>query len=550
VAILALQLRIIWNSWEFRDLTIGDTAGYFTLAASWANHLQDDVVWSPLYTNFWGTILAVVGNVYAAATLHRLLIILVTTILVLALMRRLMHPALALLVAAWWAVVPANFNVLYEVHLFGVIPILIVFLILARRPGRVTLGLVLASMLGIALLMRNEVIIATLLLAVAIFVSERRKRRVEPQPASTYLRVYGLPLVIVLLLAGGAYWRSGVQGHQFRTEVHNKQGLNLCQVYAFNFQQRHPSRFRGNAFSECQPLMQQTFGKPTPTLIEATLANPRAVAGMVKWNLRLWPSGVQVALFNATSTGDEPDYIPVDTHRSYALVLSLALLALIGVGGWAIRRDMAFWREWWKPRAWLMLAAAAMAITTTFVVLTQRPRPEYMYALTVGIMALTGVCLMAVLRRASSMRFLPPVAVAVTLALIALVPAFYHKGPRPLHDAVERLMPVRSRLQRPGSVLVALRFSGDTCYYLSDAFNRYCTSPDWSVLQTQLTAGVPIRTVLDRAKATVVYADPVLLADPSLAKLFAAPRHYGWRQVAAGTGEGGPWRVFVRASQL
>jgi hypothetical protein len=548
LAIFVLQLRVVWNSWRFRDLTSGDTAGYFVYAAGWANHLQDDAVWSPLYTNFWGTILAALNNVYAAAMVHRVVIVFAATLLVLALMRKLLHPALALIIAAWWAVLPANFNVLYEVHLFGVLPILLVFLLLALSPGRTALGLALALLAATTLLLRNELIVATLLLAGAIVISEGRKRRHGPRGRWTYWRAYGVPVALVLLLAGGSYWRSAVQGHRFESDFHTKQGLNICQVYAFNFQQRHPSRFRGNAFTECRPLMQQTFHKQTPTLLEAAAANPRAVAGMINWNLRLWPSGMQVALFNATSTGDQPDYIPVDTHRSYALILSLLLIGLFALGGWAIRREATFWRDWAAPRAWLLLGFGAVAITTAIVVLTERPRPEYMYGLTVAVMALAGVCFTAVLRRRNAMRFAGIGAAALTLGLIVAVPDYYHKGPRPVHDAIERLKPVTSQLQKPGSVLIASRFNSEICLYLAASFDRDCTSPEWLVLEAKLAAGAPIGAILDQYRATVIYADPVLLGDPAIAKLAAAPLRYGWRQLAGGIGDGGPWRVLVRAS--
>ena len=66
-AILVLQLRVIWNVWQYKDLTPYDTAAYFLRATSFAHGLHDDIVWSPLYTVFWGTIVAAVGDVYAAA---------------------------------------------------------------------------------------------------------------------------------------------------------------------------------------------------------------------------------------------------------------------------------------------------------------------------------------------------------------------------------------------------------------------------------------------------------------------------------------------------
>jgi hypothetical protein len=549
-AIVALQLRVIWNVWQYKDLTPGDSAGYFIDAVGWAHGLHDDIVWSPLYTDIWGTIIAIAKNdVYAAAMVHRVAIILVVAILVLALMRRLLHPAVALLIAAWWVIMPANYNVLYEVHLFGLLPILIAALVVGRNPGRLSLGITLALLAGSTLLLRNELSIAMIIVAVAIIIHELHERRVKLVPASTYLRAYGAPLAIVLLLTGGMYWRSHIQGKALSPVIRAKHDLNMCQVYAFNFQQRHPNRFVGNAFTECAPLMQQTFGRPMPSLLQAMIANPRAVAGFMKWNLQIWPSGIQVALFNATSTGYQPDYPAVETHQSYALVLSVLVLMLVIGGLLAIRRDREYWHsDWLSSRVWAIVVLGAVAVTTFVVVLTERPRPEYMYGLTVGLMVLTGVCASALLRRLGWTRFISAIAGVLMLVLLVALPSYYHRGTRPLPDAVQQLAIIRRQLQRPGSVLLASQFNFEICSYLAASFDRYCTSPSWPALQAQLAAGTSVHTVLTRVKATAIYADSVMLANPSIAKLVAAPRTAGWQQVAGGSGPGGPWRILVRAS--
>ena len=59
--------------------------------------------------------------------------------------------------------------------------------------------------------------------------------------AISYLRVYGIPLLLAFLLIGGAYWRSFDQGQHAWTELKVKHDLNTCQVYAYNLQQRHPA---------------------------------------------------------------------------------------------------------------------------------------------------------------------------------------------------------------------------------------------------------------------------------------------------------------------
>jgi len=551
-AVLVLQMKILWKIWEYKDLTPGDTAGYFLDAVSWTHGLHDDIVWSPLYTNFLGTALAIFkGHVYTAEMVQRILIVLCAAALVLALTRALLGPAIGLLVTLWWVIVPVNFNVLYEVHLFGVLPILAAAVILAKWPGRRALGAGLGILVATMLLLRNELLIATIVFAAAVIVYEIRERRVRAVPAGVYLRAYAIPLVIVALLAGGLYWRSFDQGHQVKEVLRAKTGLNVCQAYAFNYQQRHPTKFTGSAFTECQPLMRQVFGHPEPSFTQAASEDPKAMAAYVLWNGRLLLSGVQVALFNATSTGDQPDYPLVQTHRAYALVLSIALLVLLVGGVLTIRREPRSRRRDWLARGggWILVFLGAASLTTIVVALTERPRPEYMYGMTIVVMMLAGACLTALLRRFNATRFAAPAAVALALVAILAVPPYYQNAPRPLHDAIARMQPVRRRLQQPGSVLIAAQYNFETCAYLAETHIRECASPSWSALQAQLAGGSPIQAVLKQSKATVIYAESLLLSDPAIARLAATPARYGWRQVAGGVGQTGPWHVLVRANQ-
>jgi hypothetical protein len=189
-----------------------------------------------------------------------------------------------------------------------------------------------------------------------------------------------------------------------------------------------------------------------------------------------------------------------------------------------------------------------VALTTLVVVLTQRPRPEYMYGLTAALMLLTGVCVAAILRWRGWMRFASACAGVVTVVLVIALPSYYQPGPRPLHDAVQRLGAVRGELQRPGATLIAANFNFEICSYLAASFDRSCRSPSWAALQARLLAGIPIRRALAAEGATAIYAEALMLANPAIARLVAAPEAYGWRQVAAGAGNGGPWHVLVRAS--
>jgi hypothetical protein len=549
--IAALQLRVIWNIWKYADLTADDTSFYFQDAVSWAHGLHENLVYYPLYDAFWGTILAIVHDVYAATIIQRVAIILAATLLVLALMRALLGPALGLLIAAWWAIVPANYDVLYEVHLFGVLPLLIVALVVAYAPNRRGLGIAIAILLASSVLIRSELIAAAAILAVAVMAYEVRERRKGQRvPRWSYVRAYVVPLAMACLLIGGAYARSHVQGNSALTQLKEKEQVNFCESYAVSYQQRHPTRFVGNPFSECSPLVQHDFNLRMPTLFQAAAANPRAVAGFAAWNAQLFPGGLQVALFGATAFENDPGFRSVSEDSTYALLLSAVLLISI-IAGLAIagREGKLTLHRASKRTLWLVITFGSIAVATVLVVLTTRPWAEYMYGLTICVLVLMGVSISTLLRPLGGTRILASVALGTVLVLIATLPSIYSSGPRPIYEGVRHLRPVQGQLQRPGSVLVAGNIYNDLCNYLAYSYQDICTPMYWQALRSQVTTRTSVGQVLDRVHATAVYADAGMLADPIIAGLVAAPRVYGWKQIAQGSGPSGPWRVLIRVSQ-
>jgi hypothetical protein len=99
--IALIQTKVLWGIWPGRDLTVGDTSAYFASARQWAENFSVNIQWSPLYTSFYGTLLKITNDAYAATTLHRIVIVMAATFGVLAPMRKLLPPALALLIGSW-----------------------------------------------------------------------------------------------------------------------------------------------------------------------------------------------------------------------------------------------------------------------------------------------------------------------------------------------------------------------------------------------------------------------------------------------------------------
>ncbi len=86
-AILLLQLKVVWGMWWYRDVSTGDTTQYFLYGLRWFQTGHNWVLWSPMYTAFYGSLMHLTTDPYAVTILHRLIIVFVSAVLVLALMR-------------------------------------------------------------------------------------------------------------------------------------------------------------------------------------------------------------------------------------------------------------------------------------------------------------------------------------------------------------------------------------------------------------------------------------------------------------------------------
>jgi hypothetical protein len=388
-----LQLKIIWKIWIFRDLTTGDTSAYFFKAYRWYENFAVDIVWSPLYTAFYGSTFMLTGDAYAATILHRVIIVMAATLGVLALMRTLLPPALALLIAMWWAVLPINFETLYEVHLFSLLPILAAWLVAACNDSPWNRGTALAILVAATVLVRNELIVADIIFAVICLFREmtdlRRGSETGRRRWPAHFTAYAVPLLVAAAACSFFYWRSIYKYPEIAQVSRPKHTVNMCQVYAVGYQQRYTD-WNLHPWLECSQLMERVFGQPLPSLFQMIKANPHAVWEHFFWNLSLLPNGLQVSLFNSMSGTVNPDYAAV-TQSTSALILSMSVLLVVAVAvRHAARHWTSRWRGWFRDRrgAWLiMFAVVCVAVP---IILTQRPRPSYLFPVSVFLMAVIG----------------------------------------------------------------------------------------------------------------------------------------------------------------
>lgn len=537
VLVTLLQMKVLWLIWRFRDLTTGDTSSYFNIAYLWYERLGVKIAWSPLYTAFYGSVFALTRDAYLATTLHRVIIVVAATLGVLALMRRLLPPGLALAIAAWWAIMPINFNTLYEVHLFSLLPVLLAWLVAARFDSPAGRGAVLAILLAASVLVRNELVVASVLFAAACVVLEALDLRRIPggraAGAGRKLVAYVAPLCVALAICAFFYSRSIVRGPELQRAAQRKHGLNMCQVYAFGYAQRHPT-WTASPWTECQDLAEATFGKAMPSLAEMIAANPRAVLEHFLWNLSLTPAGLQLGLFNVTWGGATPDYVPVEfPYRVMAVIFSLTAGVVVIAGIVTARRDWRFrWARWFGERRGVWLAMLAVACVSVPVVLTQRPRPSYLFAVTVILMAVIGSAVHVLTCRWALWRDRAAVT-ACLLALILAPPYFVTaKSERPLDDAYQVLRPLAATLANTKGKVVL----GDYAYELPRyvQLKGVATVESYSALQPR-TPSQSVADFFDEQDIDAVFVQPRILTElrqmPGAGALLSHPESLGWRAV-------------------
>jgi hypothetical protein len=473
--IALLQLKVIWDDWKLRDLTIGDTSSYIQNAARWADRWMVDILWSPLYTMFFGVLLRVTGDAAAATWLHRTLITFAAALLVLAVFRQIMPPLAAWALAAWWCVLETAFNVRREVHLFAVLPLLLAMLVVVKIRGVWGRALALSVLALATVLVRNEFAVSTALVGIACAYYEIRQMLALGAGRWSFalrrIGVYALPMVVVAATVIFFYTRSIVQFPEIIGHSQPKHTLNICQVYAVGYMDRHDD-WKLNPWLECPDLMQRQFGAPLPSLFAALQSNPPAMLEHFWWNLVLTPNGLQVALFNAMSGTVTPDYEPVPIDRTIVPALSIGLLAVVAVGILLILSRHGAWaRQQLQQGVWAWIVLLANVIITLMIIPVERPRPEYIYSLMLLIMAAAvwSVTLLA--------RLLPlglwrgQLAPIVMLGVLLLVPPFYADPskirPRTLMAEYERLRPYTSLIQQPTTVFLKGEYAGQILGYVA-----------------------------------------------------------------------------------
>lgn len=558
LTLILLQLKVVWRIWDYKDLTSGDTSSYFLDAHSWFEHRTVHILWSPTYTAFYGSLLHITSDVYVVAILHRLIIVFAASILMLALMRKLLPHGLAWLISAWWVILPINFNTLYEVHLFSILPLFAASLLVLAKQAIWTRGGAIAILVASAVLVRNEQLVAVFLFtAICIFWEIRQFIITKQKPAlRKYVLGYGVPLLLagLVILFFVIHSSVPVPSQELSADAKVKHVLNICQVYAAGYQQRHPD-WALSPWTDCAGLMEKTFGQPYPSLSEALRANPAAMVQHFAWNIGLTLNGIQVALFNATSGMVNPDYAPVTLNAKWVIIPTIAAGAVLIAGLFLLYRDRQYWwQTWLKERAmgWFVLISIA-AVAVFVVIPTQRPRPSYLFSLTILLMASIGMSLFIIFHRFSS-KNLKHVVPFLAVVLLIAVPSYYTETGRPMLDLYNRFKPFQDVIANKETTFLTREYSFDLCSYLQKS--EICNPLSYA--DQNFFAGVPetlpLQAFLRKRKVNLFYVDESLLAklqsNPLTAKFLSKPGSVSWKLIAMQDESGSKWMLFQKLKRV
>jgi hypothetical protein len=484
---------------------------------------------------------------------HRLIIVMLATLGVLALMRSLLPPALALLIAAWWAIMPINFETLYEVHLFALLPILAAWLVTTVADTPWTRGTALAILVATMLLVRNELVVGVIVFAAICLVREISEARgMKRAGTESFWRrrmvAYATPLVVALGVFAVFYSRSFVKYPEIIAAADAKHTQNMCQVFAFGYSQRHPE-WDLSPWTECGGLAKSVFGYEGPTIVQMITSNPSAAFEHFLWNLSLTFNGLQVSLFNSMSGTVNPDYAPV-TRSMVAAVLSCLVLLLLAAGGAeAVRHWGYWWSSWLRERRGIWLIMLAVFSIALPIIVTQRPRPSYLFSATLVMMALIGTAVHFLLARNRAVA--PKMLAAIGLpVLLVLVPSYYdtHRSDRPLYTQYERLLPFTELIADGRNRILFGDYNGEFRGYLHLSGERPVTY-DYGILKSW-QAQQSLDDFLDRRAINMVFIQPRVMpeiaARPEAHPLLDRPESVGWRKLAPSEKENGDWLLLYR----
>ena len=229
--------------------------------------------------------------------------------------------------------------------------------------------------------------------------------------------------------------------------------------------------------TEYPELIKEHFGAPDLTLFEMLKKNPKAILDNMLWNLYLTPFGIQLLLFNTTSSVVTPDYCTVNYSRLTSILLSIFTSLILISGIILLYKDRRFWwHQWLKARVlgWLMMFS--WVPLSIIIIVTQRPRPSYIFPLGIFLMAATGMSVYIIIHRWPFIeKLLFKLMPALIIIIIFAIPHYYpaHNNGRPILDSYRRLAPFQAEICNPDTMPVISGYYSEIQNYLCHMISDY-----------------------------------------------------------------------------
>ena len=464
----------------FRDLTSTDTELYYRASSTWLGQGLLTVDRAPLYAVLLAVARMVIDDATIVIPAHRVVAALALALAGHAFFRRLFPAPIALVLATWVALVPTQFDGLYEVHLVGAAACAITAWVATygeRRSARV-------SVLGLLLifsLIRSELLAAALAWAAACAFYELRVRcsNVAPaSPGSVLLPYLVPPLALAVVLS--VTFAAGGWAPRFRTP---KTTRHFCNAYALGVAEREGLPRRAT-WGACRRILQRDFGRADVGPFGALTASPRAMLGHFAWNLRLLPATLELLLWGATGAAQGSDYVLIPKGSLAARAASVVLIALVVAGSIRARPPIDPRLE--TRRHWGFVGLGALLFTSFVVLVASRARAPYLAPVGIAMFALVGRALEALWPAARSRRTELAV-IGIVLCAVPFLPARYDAayqtrqddlntapapgvaGGQPATIAVRRLSRNRRELASESVRLAATLRPAALCCYLGSA---------------------------------------------------------------------------------
>ncbi|MDA8561854.1 hypothetical protein N9L02_01930 [Gammaproteobacteria bacterium] len=481
----------------------GDTSQYFIQAYKWITTGQVDVIWSPLYSIFYGFFLHLTSDAYFATVLHRSAIVLIISILLLTVMRRLFPPFIAWFLTFWWVCLYVNYGALYEVHLFTVIPVLVMLLASLITNSKVLARVLLLSlMLATSLFIRNEFIFSFVFLLMYSIFSEYRSMKLNKISLKFIVTAYLLPFMLVIFVFLFAFVNDPHNVDQMKNMMKSKHTLNMAQVYSFGYHQRHLS-FQENPWMHYHKTMKSTFGSESPSFLQMSKNNFKATFDHVLWNIKLLPSGIELLLFDKSSGKFNPGYESYHLNRKSTKALDYLLISILFVGVILILVDYHKWKQWLESNELFLMLMLSMLPVSAIVIITQRPRPEYLYNLSIFIIVIAGLSIWAILSKCKIYKLSKIVSPIVILVIFTIVlSSKLVLGSKPWLDTYRNLKPYGHLIAAEDAHFLSVGYSTEVQSYIR---HKKGHTFDYSSLNAYGASGKSLFDILHRNKINIFY---------------------------------------------